>query len=150
MRPERLELLEQELLVLEKATEHLHYSVERVGAVADQAAWTPEELQRFEALTSRFARLADLHIQRVMRLIDELEWVAQDSLLDRIDRAEKRGWIAADELRRIRELRNRIAHEDVDEKLHEFYFAVLQLAPVLVALTPKVAGYGRALIERYR
>jgi len=147
--PERLALLEDALRVLEKATEHLGYSMDRVRDLQDKSQWTPEELERFESLASRFSRLADLHIQRVMRLIDELELVPQGSLLDRIERAEKRGWIAAPDLVRIRELRNLIAHEYVEDKLHELHLAVLELAPLLIDLTPKVAAFGRVLIVRY-
>lgn len=149
MNPERLALLEDALRVLEKATEHLGYSMDRVRDLQDKSQWTPEELERFESLASRFSRLADLHIQRVMRLIDELELVPQGSLLDRIERAEKRGWIAAPDLVRIRELRNLIAHEYVEDKLHELHLAVLELAPLLIDLTPKVAAFGRVLIVRY-
>ena len=32
-------------------------------------------------------------MQRVMRLIDDLELTATGTLLDRIHRAEKRGWV---------------------------------------------------------
>ncbi|WP_133510199.1 hypothetical protein [Candidatus Thiosymbion oneisti] len=149
MKPERLALLEDELRVLEKATEHLGYSIDRVQALKDKPQWTPEELERFESLASRFSRLADLHIQRVMRLIDDLELVPKGSLLDRIERAEKRGWIAAPDLVRIRELRNLIAHEYVEDRLHELHLAVLELTPLLIELTPKVAAFGRVLIARY-
>ena len=62
-----------------------------------------EELERLESLTSRFARLADMLIQRVMRLVDEIELTPSGSVLDRIYRAEKRGWVnRADVLVRIR------------------------------------------------
>ncbi|MCB2262428.1 MAG: hypothetical protein LGR52_05740 [Candidatus Thiosymbion ectosymbiont of Robbea hypermnestra] len=149
MKPERLALLENELRVLEKATEHLGYSIDRVQALKDKPQWMPEELERFESLASRFSRLADLHIQRVMRLIDDLELAPQGSLLDRIERAEKRGWIAAPDLVRIRELRNLIAHEYIEDKLHELHLAVLELAPLLIELTPKVVAFGRVLIARY-
>ncbi len=70
-------------------------------------------------------------------------------MLDRIERAEKRGWIAASDLVRIRELRNLIAHEYIEDKLRELYLAVLELAPLLIELTPKVAAFGRVLIARY-
>jgi hypothetical protein len=51
-------------------------------------------------------------IQRLMRLIDEVELAPPGSVLDRIHRAEKRGWVGnAGNLRRIRELRNLVANE---------------------------------------
>jgi len=121
MKPEKLALLEDALRVLEKATEHLGYSMDRVQALQDKSQWT----------------------------LEELELVPQGSLLDRIERAEKRGWIAAPDLVRIRELRNLIAHEYVEDKLHELHLAVLEIAPLLIELTPKVAAFGRVLIVRY-
>jgi len=44
----------------------LAYSMDRVQALKEKPEWAPEELERFESLASRFSRLADLHIQRVM------------------------------------------------------------------------------------
>jgi len=148
VKTERLALLERELRASEKASEHLGFSMERTRSLRELAQWTPEELERFESLAARFARLADMQIQRVMRLIDELELVPGGTLLDRIERAERRGWIASSDLVRIRELRNLIAYEYVDERLHELYLGVLDLAPQLLALTPKVSAYARELIAR--
>lgn len=145
---DKLALLEDEIRVLNKASAHLRYSIDRVAGLTGKRDLTPEELERFESLASRFARLADLLIQRVFRLIDEPELVAQGTLLDRIQRAEKRGWIEAGELVRIRELRNPIAHEYAEDKLRALDLAVLALAPALVELTPKVAGYAADLIRR--
>ena len=98
-------------------------------------------------MASRFARLSDLLTQRVMRLADDIELESAGSLLDRIHRAEKRGWVEADgQLVRIRELRNLIAHEYADEKLADIYRAVFQLAPALLAAVPRVAVWAQRLL----
>ena len=57
-----------------------------------QDALPPEQLERLESLTTRFARLAGLLIQRIFRLVDEIELTGGGSILDRIYRAEKRAW----------------------------------------------------------
>jgi hypothetical protein len=101
----------------------------------------PEQLERLESLTSRFARLADLLIQRIFRLTDELELAGGGTILDRIYRAEKRGWADAADMIRIRELRNLIAHEYGNEKMLEIYAAVAALSPLLLATVPKVIAY---------
>ena len=93
----------------------------------------PEELERLESLTSRFARLADLLIQRIFRLIDEIELTGTGTLLDRIYRAEKRGWVEASEMIKIRELRNLIAHEYANDKMPEIYAVVAAMSPALLA-----------------
>jgi uncharacterized protein YutE (UPF0331/DUF86 family) len=68
--------------------------------------------------------------------------IATGTLLDRIYRAEKRGWIDdAITLVRIRELRNLIAHEYAADKMAEIYAAIAALAPDLLAIVPKVVAY---------
>lgn len=111
MSREKIELLQDELVGLQLAAQHLEYSVDRCRNLFEQRTLKPEQLERLESLSSRFSRLADLLIQRIFRLIDEIELVSGGTILDRIYRAEKRGWANAPELIRIRELKNLIAHE---------------------------------------
>lgn len=150
MKSEKVVLLQSQLGDLEKAAAHLHFSLGRTKGLFGRHDWQPEELERLESLASRFARLSDLLMQRVMRLIDDLELMDSGSLLDRIHRAEKREWVAdAMTLVRIRELRNLIAHEYVAEKMAEIYAAVAVLAPDLIAIVGKVIGYARELANKY-
>lgn len=109
----------------------------------------PEELEILESLTSRFARLTDLLTQRIFRLIDEIELAGTGTLLDRIYRAEKRGWGEASELIKIRELRNLIAHEYASDKMPEIYAVILAMSPALLAVVPKVVLYANELTKRY-
>lgn len=149
MTPEKIELLQDELAGLQQAAGHLEYSLERCNNLMNQEDLPPEQLERLESLTSRFARLADLLIQRIIRLIDEIELTTSGSLLDRIYRAEKRGWANAIDLIKIRELRNLIAHEYATDKMQEIYVTVAALTPLLLATVPKVADYARSLMQRY-
>lgn len=145
----KLELLQEELAGLQLAAGHLQYSMERCRNLVGQEALPPEQLERLESLTSRFARLADLLVQRVFRLVDEIELVGGGSILDRIYRAEKRGWANAAELINIRELRNLIAHEYATEKMAEIYSAVALLSPALLETVPKVVEYIATMIRKY-
>ena len=149
MTREKIEMLQEELLSLQLAAGHLGYSMERCLNLIDQEELPPEQLERLESLTSRFARLADLLIQRIFRLVDEIELTGGGSILDRIYRAEKRGWANAAELIKIRELRNLIAHEYATEKMLEIYTAVAAMSPALLAAVPKVFAYARKTIQRY-
>ena len=149
MTREKIELLQEELLSLQLAAGHLGYSIERCQNLIGQEALPPEQLERLESLTSRFARLADMLIQRIFRLIDEIELTGGGSILDRIYRAEKRGWANAAELIKIRELRNLIAHEYATEKMLEIYSTVAAMSPALLAVVPKVIAYARNTIQRY-
>lgn len=149
MTRDKIELLEEELAGLQLAAAYLDYSIGRCRDLIGREDLPPEQLERLESLTSRFARLADLLIQRMFRLIDELELTGGGTLLDRIYRAEKRGWARATDLVRIRELRNLIAHEYATEKMHEVYGAVAALSPVLLAAVPKVIAYAEKTIRDY-
>ena len=149
MTREKLELLQEELANLQSAAVHLGYSMERCRGLIGQEAIPPEDLERLESLTSRFARLADLLIQRIFRLIDEIELTGAGTLLDRIYRAEKRGWAKASEMIRIRELRNLIAHEYASDKMPEIYAVVAAMSPVLLAVVPKVIASANDTIRRF-
>ena len=145
----KIELLQEELAGLQRAAGHLQYSVERCRNCIGQEDLPPEQLERLESLTSRFARLADLLIQRIFRLLDEIELTGGGSILDRIYRAEKRGWANATELINIRELRNLIAHEYATEKMLEVYTAVAAMSSVLLEVVPKVVEYANNTIRKY-
>ena len=149
MSREKLELLQEELTGLQSATKHLEYSMERCRNSFGQEELSPEALERLESLTSRFARLADLLTQRIFRLIDDIELIGSSTLLDRIYRAEKRGWIEASVLIRIRELRNLIAHEYASDKMMDIYTLVITMSPLLLAMIPKVITYANDIIRRY-
>lgn len=141
MTREKIELLQEELVGSQLAAGRLGYSMERCLNLIGQEEMPPEQLERLESLTSRFARLADLLIQRIFRLIDEVELTGGGTILDRIYRAEKRDWADASEMIRIRELRNLIAYEYSNEKMSEIYAAVAILSPALLAIVPKVIAY---------
>ena len=144
-----IEFLKEELVGLSLAAKHLEYSLERCAELIGQSDLPPEKLERLESLTSRFARLADLLIQRIFRLIDEIELVGMGTVRDRIERADKRGWANASQLVKIRELRNMIAHEYAAEKMVEIYSVVYALATELLAIVPKVSKDAHVLINKY-
>jgi hypothetical protein len=146
---EKLDLLQEDLMDLESAANHLGYSMDRCRNLIGKEDMLPEELERLESLTSRFARLSDWLIQRIFRLIDEIELTGTGTLLDRIYRAEKRGWAEAVELIKIRELRNLIAHEYASDKMSEIYSIVAAMSPALLAVVPRVIAYANDLSKRY-
>ena len=150
MKTDKLLLLREGLEHLAQAATHLAFSQQRTQAIIQQESWTYEELERLESLSSRFARLSDLLTQKIMRLIDELELTSEGTVLDRIQRAEKRGWIeSASDLVRIRELRNLIAHEYAADRMPEIYQAVSAFTPKLLTIVPKVQIYAEQLAHQY-
>lgn len=144
----KLDMLKDETDGLALAATHLQYSIARCADLIGQDHLPPEQLERLESLTSRFARVADLLTQRVFRLFDEIELTGASTVLDRIYRAEKRGWLDASEMIKIRELRNMIAHEYAAEKMTEIYAAVYALARTLLIIVPNVTAAAQRLVVR--
>lgn len=85
-----------------------------------------------EALTSRYARTVDILINKVFRSIDAAEFENPGSLIDTVNRAEARGIIDfVDSLRELKDLRNRVSHEYVEDDLIELFTLILNKIPNL-------------------
>lgn len=141
----RRQYLREQLALARKATDALRYSHDRIQASLPLPAEIPEELAvQLEALTARFARLADLLIQKLFRAQDAMLLEDEGTLLDRLNRAEKRGVIhSVEQWREIRELRNQIAHEYVLSDLRELFEAVIRVTPVLLETVAAVERESR-------
>ena len=147
MNDDVVELLREEIANMNKAADHLQVSLARCAGLAGSE--DIDELERLEALSSRFARLADILTQRVMRLVDDVELLPGGTLLDRIFQAEKRGWVSsADQLIRIRKLRNVIAHDYAAESREAIHVGIAELAPDLLAVVSKASSYADGLARR--
>jgi len=135
-------LLFKELQLLRDAAQVLDYSFKKCSSIGIKDEYTPEELESFESLCSRFARLSDIVIQKLFRLLDELSLETPGSIRDRINRAEKRGIIErAEDFVTIRMLRNDIAHEYLPEAILEIYGKVLVLSPLLLGSVELIRQY---------
>ena len=107
-----------------------------------------EELEIFEALTSRFAKLSDIIIQKIFRLLDILDLEDEGSIRDRLNRAEKKGIIhSADAFVDIRILRNEIAHEYKSETIYEIFEKVLEKTPMLLESINMIESYAQRYLE---
>lgn len=104
--------------------------------------YTEEEYDALETLTSRFARVSDIIIQKVFRCIDAVEFENQGTLIDVVNRAHKRGFFESiEKLREIRELRNSIAHEYVQEDLTDTFVDALRFTPELFDIAIQIKTY---------
>ena len=134
-----VESLKKELELMNKAKEVLEYSYKTCSTISKKEIYPNNELDKFEALTSRFARLSDILTQKIFRLFEYLEMETPGTVRDRINRAEKWDLIdSADDFFLIRELRNSIAHEYVPEAINEIYREVLKYTPILLKTCDKV------------
>ncbi len=135
-------LLVQELKVLNDARDVLLYSFKKCTAIGIKETFEPEELESFESFTGRFARLSDILIQKIFRLVDELDLDSRGTIRDRINRAEKKELIdSSDVFVEIRMVRNDIAHEYLPEAIHDIFEKVLTLTPHLLESVERTIMY---------
>lgn len=135
-------LLARELQLLVDARDVLMYSFNKCSAIGIRDVYEPEQLESFESFTGRFARLSDILIQKIFRLVDELDLDSQGTVRDRINRAEKKELIAsADVFIEIRVVRNDIAHEYLPEAIREIFGKVLSLTPHLFDAVERTVSY---------
>ncbi len=142
-------LLSQELKILNDAREVLFYSFNKCRAIGIKEVYEPEELESFESFTGRFARLSDILIQKVFRLVDELDLDSSGTIRDRINRAEKKELIASSDIFiEIRMVRNDIAHEYLPEAIHDIFGKVLALTPHLLEGVESTISYCQKYISK--
>ena len=104
--------------------------------------YSPEEMDAFETLCSRFSGSIDYIIRKVFRSIDDVEFENQGTLIDVVNNAEKRGLIESTEkMREIKELRNEIVHEYVLEDVKSLFLDVLKATPAVLAIMNKTIDY---------
>jgi hypothetical protein len=128
------------------AEEALRYSYRRCLEVGKRETYTPEEQERFESLSSRFARLSDILVQKVLRLIDRLDLEDRGTVRDRIKRAAKKGLLEnAERFAELRELRNRI--EYVPAAIQTIFHEVLDATPTVLAVGDRVRAYCERYVE---
>jgi len=142
-------LLEQGLAELTSARRHLDYSFQQVAGLPDTLAGaTEQQLESAEAFTGRLARAVDLLVNKVLRSLDRVELRSEDTLLDVINRAEKRGFVGrAQELREMKDVRNMIAHDYAGAKAAEIFAYCREQKPVLDAICDRVVAHAEQILS---
>ena len=129
---------------LRSAMAWLERSMQICASMPLEGEISAEDHDAFEAFTSRFARAGDVLVQKVLRALDAVELEDGGTLIDAVNRAEKRGLIdSVEQLREIRELRNEIAHEYALQDLRNLFADVRKFSPQLVAIAQRVDLYCR-------
>lgn len=124
------------------ALEHLTFSYEKVLDLRSKEKWTETELESLEAFTSRFARMVDLLVHRLLRSIDRYELQEPGTLLDAANRAEAREFIpSVDWLRELKDTRNRIAHDYAGEDFRNIVVYCIHVMPEFTTCLDKVRRY---------
>jgi hypothetical protein len=142
-----LDVLNNNVQALQASINWLLRSYNQCSRIGMKTAYSEEEFDSFENLTSRYARASDLLIHKVLRSLDAVEFLDSGSLIDVLNRAEQRGVIdSVLELRSIKDIRNEIAHEYKETERGELFAAVLNEIPRLFEIARRVIAYS----DKYR
>ncbi len=142
------QILRSSLEELAQARTHLDYSADQVADLPDDLQnASASQLESVEAFCSRFARTVDLLVNKVLRSLDRAELMSQGSLIDVVNRAEKRGFVShAEDLREMKDIRNIIAHDYAGTKAAEVFAWCREQKPALDKICGLTADYARTII----
>ncbi len=104
--------LKRQIALYSKAIAALKDSYEVCSKILPKKELSRDEMVELDALTSRFARAADIFTQKILKTLNRIELEEAGTIIDRLNRAEKRNIIPSSAtFREIRDLRNKISHE---------------------------------------
>lgn len=139
---ELLNLLNNDIELLNNAAETLSKSYQNCLKIGLKEDYSFEELTEFEALSRRFARSTDILIQKIFKLIDQLNLAPEGTIRDSINRAEKNLLIDSFEsLVEMRRIRNQVSYEYVTDQLSRLYERIVSLSPVLLDCVERTKTY---------
>jgi len=129
---------------LSAAIKWLRRSYQHCQSIKFNQTLSEDEFDKLENLSSRFARTIDILINKMYRAIDRVEMVAQGTLIDTINNAEKRNLIdSVEQARTLKDIRNEIAHEYILEDLQPLFIEVLTQTKYLIELCNKALNYSQ-------
>ena len=131
------EELTEDLKRLDRSVEMLKYSLQQCRKIGIKEDYSLEELDRFESLTSRFARTSDIYTQKVMKGIILVLREEANTFIDRANLFEKLEIANAEDLKLIRDLRNEISHEYKVDDIAEIFEAVFEYCDKLIEVIDK-------------
>ena len=139
---ERLKLFCENWKLYLKSIEWLKVSLKRVETVNLQGKWNEEDYERVETLFARYCRSVDILLNKVLRGLDFLELEEPLRKLDIVIRAEKRGFVESyDLLIEMKDLRNELSHEYIEEALKNRLDEVMEKSKLLLEITEKIKTY---------
>jgi len=141
---ERREIFCENLKLFNKSIFWLKKSLQRIKSIENFEKPTEEQLEIIETLMSRYSRAVDILINKVLRSLDYLELEETHRKLDIVIRAEKRGFVKDyNILIDMKDLRNELAHEYLEERLKDRLGEVVSKSWELVEIADKINGYAQ-------
>ncbi|GHV96304.1 hypothetical protein AGMMS50293_26240 [Spirochaetia bacterium] len=137
-----IDVLQENIIILNSSIDWVKRSYEQTKDIGQKDSYSAEEFDKLEVLTSRYARTTDMLVNKVLRSIDTVESEDIGTIIDIMNRAEKRGIVqSADLLHTIKDLRNDIVHEYKIKEIPKFFAKVLQYTPILIEIADNVNKY---------
>jgi len=143
-----LEVLQENINKLNLSAEWVHRSYEQTKAIKRKDVYSIDEFDKLENLASRYARTTDMLVNKVLRSIDTVESEDIGTIIDTMNRAEKRGIVeSAELLHTIKDLRNNIVHEYQITEITKFFTDVIKYSPILLDIIKNVNKYCARYLE---
>jgi hypothetical protein len=130
----QLTLLKTEMTLFDEAIKQMEYSMEKCAplVIKNTNEYNSEDLEHIEAYTARFARLSDMYLKKIIRIVAAMEGYSPLSLRENLELGEKLGFIkSAAILLEIRVFRNEIAHEYIPLTQSNIFMEVNRIIPML-------------------
>lgn len=144
----RNDLLKKNLILLEKQKFWLLRSYSECKELSGRGDYTPEEFDSLEILCGRFSRSIDFLVRKFFRTLDDTEFETQGTIIDVINNAHKRGIITdIDEIKTIRDIRNEIVHEYIDDDMINIFDDVISLTPAILEMIDRTLAYSNKLVR---
>ncbi len=135
-------ILDENIRLLKKQYLWLEISYKECKKIGLKKDYSIDEFGKFETLCSRFSRSIDFLIRKFLRTVDEYEFENQGTLVDVVNRAHKRGLFDdIKEIRTIKDIRNTIVHEYIEDDLVEIFDELLLHTPKLLEFMKNSIDY---------
>lgn len=128
--------------LLEKQLFWIEISFKECKEIGIKKEYSVDEFGKFETLCSRYSRGIDFLIRKIFRSLDEYEFENQGTLVDVVNNAHKRGLFEdIQELRIMKDIRNTIAHEYIEDELTEVFDEVIIYTEKLIYIINTTLNY---------
>jgi len=141
---ERKAILCNNLELLQKSSKWLKNSFDKASVIDFDKEIEERELEILETFSNRYSRTVDIFLNRALRSLDFVELEDTSKKLDIVIRAEKRGFIEDYNLLiEMKDLRNELVHEYIQEALYEKFQEILFYTPLLLTAIQKFISYSK-------
>ena len=128
--------------LLKKQLFWVQLSFDECSLIGIKKAYSVDEFGKFETLCGRYSRGIDFLIRKIFRTLDMYEFENQGTLVDVVNNAHKRGLFDdIEQIRFMKDIRNTIVHEYVEDALVSVFDEVLEYTTILITIMQTTLHY---------